>query len=129
MDLQHHAPTRRLATTFVQLAATQPTSGFGEVFQYNNLMAVGRRLHRRPSSSIPDLELGAAYDAAMQEQIFAPLGMRDTTFDMATALAGDHASPHGDDLDGKPALASAWTSTTRSCPTARPAAPGPRRTT
>jgi CubicO group peptidase (beta-lactamase class C family) len=31
--------------------------------------------------------------------------MDDSTFDMARALAGDHASPHGDDIDGKPRLA------------------------
>ena len=91
-------------TTFVQLAATEPTSGFGEVFQYNNLMASaagyigGHLVH-------PDLELGAAYDRAMREEIFAPLGMNETTFDYARALAGDHASPHGDDIDGKPSVA------------------------
>jgi CubicO group peptidase (beta-lactamase class C family) len=88
-------------TTFTQLAATQPTSGFGETFQYNNLMAsaagyIGGHL------VYPDRELGAAYDAAMREQIFNPLGMDETTFDMARALSGDHASPHGDDIDGKP---------------------------
>lgn len=89
------------STTFRQLAATEPTSGFGEAFQYNNLMASaagfigGHIVH-------PDRELGAAYDAAMQEKIFDPLGMRDTTFSMARALASpDHASPHGRDLDGK----------------------------
>jgi hypothetical protein len=27
------------STTFRQLARTEPTTGFGEVFQYNNLMA------------------------------------------------------------------------------------------
>lgn len=86
--------------TFVQLAATEPTSGFGEVFQYNNLMAsaagyIGAHIVH------PDRELGAAYDAAMQERIFGPLSMRDTTFSMARALAGDHASPHADDVDGK----------------------------
>ena len=91
-------------TTFTQLAATEPTSGFGEVFQYNNLMASaagyigGHLVH-------PDLELGAAYDRAMREEIFAPLGMNETTFDYARALAGDHASPHGDDIDGKPSVA------------------------
>ncbi len=42
----------------------------------------------------PHLELGAAYDRAMQERIFAPLGMHDATFDMAKALRGNHASPH-----------------------------------
>jgi CubicO group peptidase (beta-lactamase class C family) len=42
----------------------------------------------------------------MQEMIFDPLAMGETTFDMARALAADHASPHGDDIDGKPTLAS-----------------------
>ena len=88
------------AATFAQLAATEPTSKFGEVFQYNNLMAtaagfIGAHL------VYPNLELGAAYDKAMQAKIFDPLGMKDTTFSMATALAGDHASPHGEDVDGK----------------------------
>jgi CubicO group peptidase (beta-lactamase class C family) len=48
--------------------------------------------------------LGAAYDEAMQKKIFDPLGMKSTTFDMGRALRGNHASPHGDDIDGKPAL-------------------------
>jgi CubicO group peptidase (beta-lactamase class C family) len=83
----------------------QPTSKFGEVFQYSNLMAtaagyIGAHLVH------PDMELGAAYDDAMQKKIFDPLGMKSTTFDYARALAGDHASPHGDDVDGKPSVAS-----------------------
>lgn len=92
-------------TTFTQLAATEPTSGFGEVFQYNNLMAsaagfIGGHLYH------PELELGAAYDRAMQEQIFDPLQMHDTTFDMMKAQAGDHASPHGNGLLDTPQVAS-----------------------
>jgi len=92
--------------TFAQLAATEPTSAFGDVFQYNNLMAsaagyIGAHIVH------PDREIGAAYDAAMQEKIFGPLGMRDTTFSMARALAAaDHASPHGKDIDGKLQLTS-----------------------
>jgi CubicO group peptidase (beta-lactamase class C family) len=88
------------STTFSFLAATEPTSKFGEVFQYSNLMATaagyigGHIVH-------PDRELGAAYDVAMQEMIFDPLGMRDTTFSIDKALAADHASPHGEDFDGK----------------------------
>jgi CubicO group peptidase (beta-lactamase class C family) len=31
--------------------------------------------------------------------------MNSTTFDMARAQKGNHASPHGDDVDGKPAVA------------------------
>ncbi len=93
------------STTFAQLADTQPTSGFGEVFQYNNLMAsaagyIGGQLVS------PGVELGAAYDGAMQRMIFDPLGMTETTFDMAKALRGDHASPHADDIDGHPTVAS-----------------------
>jgi CubicO group peptidase (beta-lactamase class C family) len=83
----------------------QPTSKFGEVFQYSNLMAaaagyIGTHL------VYPNRELGAAYDEAMQQKIFDPLGMKSTTFDYARALAGNHASPHGDDVDGKPTVAS-----------------------
>ncbi len=86
-------------------ATMQPTSKFGELFQYSNPMAGGRRLHRRPRRSIPTLELGAAYDQAMQTQVFDPLGMKATTFDYAQALRGNHAGPHAPDIDGKPARA------------------------
>ncbi len=91
-------------TELALLGTMQPTSKFGEVFQYSNLMAaaagyIGAHL------VYPNLELGAAYDKAMQEKIFDPLGMKSTTFDYARALAGNHASPHGDDIDGKPTVA------------------------
>jgi CubicO group peptidase (beta-lactamase class C family) len=87
------------------LGTMQPTSKFGEAFQYSNLMAaaagyIGAHL------VYPNMELGAAYDKAMQKKIFDPLGMKSTTFDYARALAGNHASPHGDDIDGKPTVAS-----------------------
>ena len=87
------------------LGTMQPTSKFGEVFQYSNLMAAaagyigGHIVH-------PDRDLGSAYDAAMQEMIFDPLGMTSTTFDYAKALAGNHATPHGEDVDGHPKVAS-----------------------
>ena len=92
-------------STFTLLAATQPTSKFGEVFQYNNLMAsaagfIGGHL------VYPQLEIGAAYDRAMQNLIFDPLGMTETTFDYDKALGGDHASPHSMGLDGAEHVAS-----------------------
>ena len=92
-------------TELALLGTMQPTSKFGEVFQYSNMMAaaagyIGAHL------VYPNLELGAAYDKAMQEKIFDPLGMKATTFDYARALAGNHATPHGDDIDGKPTVAS-----------------------
>ncbi len=92
------------ASTFTLLSSMQPTSHFGEVFQYSNLMAsaagyIGAHLEE------PSSELGAAYDEAMQTQIFNPLGMTETTFDMQRAQSGNFASPHADDVDGHPALA------------------------
>jgi CubicO group peptidase (beta-lactamase class C family) len=42
----------------------------------------------------------------MQKEIFNPLGMTDTTFDMERAQHGDFASPHSDDVDGHPKVAS-----------------------
>jgi CubicO group peptidase (beta-lactamase class C family) len=54
----------------------------------------------------PNLELGAAYDLAMQKQVFDPLGMKITTFDYDRALLGNHATPHGFDVDGHTAVAS-----------------------
>ncbi len=80
------------------LATMQPTSRFGALFQYSNPMAAaagfagGHVLH-------PDMELGAAYDAAMQSLVFDPLGMRDTTFDYAKAQSGNFSIPHGDDVE------------------------------
>jgi CubicO group peptidase (beta-lactamase class C family) len=92
-------------STLALLGTMQPTSKFGEVFQYSNLMAAAAG-YIGAHVVYPNMELGAAYDLAMQNKIFDPLGMKSTTFDYARALAGDHASPHGDDVDGKPAVAS-----------------------
>jgi CubicO group peptidase (beta-lactamase class C family) len=86
--------------TFRQLAETQPTSRFGELFQYNNLMASAAG-YLGGALAHPGMELGAAFDRAMEERIFAPLGMRDTTFSFAEGMSGDWARPHGLDLDGR----------------------------
>lgn len=102
-DMQWSLNTRAstpASDTFVQLAATEPTSGFGEVFQYNNLMAsaagyIGGHL------LYPRMELGRAYDRAMREKIFAPLGMKATGFDSASVMRGNWARPHAYDLDGR----------------------------
>ncbi len=87
-------------TVMATLATMQPTSGFGELFQYSNPMAAaagfigGQVAH-------PGTELGAGYDQAMQELVFDPLGMSNTTFDYAKAQTGNYASPHGYDIDRK----------------------------
>lgn len=100
-------PNTPASDTFLQLASTQPTSRFGEVYQYNNLMAsaagyIGGHL------AFPDYELGQAYDAAMRTKIFMPLGMTGTTLDYSKAMSSpDRTTAHGDDLDGKTKVANA----------------------
>lgn len=93
------------ADTFRLLAETEPTSKFGEAFQYNNLMASAAG-YIAGHIYYPDMELGAAFDRAMKEKVWLPLGMADSTMGMEEALAADHASPHGDDLYGKTAIES-----------------------
>ena len=88
------------ASSLSLLGTMQPTSRFGEVFQYSNLMAAAAG-YLGGSRVAPGKELGAAYDEAMKAKVFAPLGMATTTFDFAQALRGDVAQPHGEDVDGK----------------------------
>jgi CubicO group peptidase (beta-lactamase class C family) len=86
------------------LATMQPTSKFGDLFQYSNPMA-GAAGFTAGHVLFPALELGAAYDLAMQRLVFDPLSMKSTTFDFARAQAGNHAAAHAPDIDGKPAHA------------------------
>ncbi len=88
------------------LGTMQPTSKFGELFQYSNPLAaaagfIGGHV------AFPKLELGKAYDEAMRTRVFAPLGMKATTFDFKRAQTGNYAVPHSHDIDGRtmPALA------------------------
>jgi CubicO group peptidase (beta-lactamase class C family) len=88
------------ASSLASLATMQPTSRFGEIYQYSNVMA-GAAGYVGAHIVHPNKELGAAYDEAIQSKVFAPLGMTRTTFDFPTAMSGNFASPHGDDVDGK----------------------------
>lgn len=85
--------------TFAQLVHTEPTSSYGKIFQYSNTMASAAG-YIAGHLEYPNLPLGQAYDKAMQTLIFDPLGMSRTTFDMKKALSEDHASPHGQNIDG-----------------------------
>jgi CubicO group peptidase (beta-lactamase class C family) len=82
------------------LGTMQPTSGFGEVFQYSNIMASGAGYVAGYLYN-PKMELGAAYDEAMSRKVFEPLEMKSTTFDYGRALKGNHATPHAWDVNGK----------------------------
>ncbi|MFT3698033.1 MAG: serine hydrolase domain-containing protein [Kofleriaceae bacterium] len=86
-------------TIMTSLGTMMPTSKFGELFQYSNLMAAAGG-YTGGHAVFPKLELGAAYDKAMQTLVFDPLGMKATTFDYARVLRSNHASPHGIDIDG-----------------------------
>lgn len=85
-------------TVMATLGTMQPTSGFGELFQYSNTMAAAAG-YIGGQVAYPGSELGTGYDKAMQALVFDPLGMHDTTFDYAKAQAGNFARPHGYDID------------------------------
>lgn len=91
--------------TFRQLAQSEPTSDFGELYQYNNLMASAAG-YLGGALAYPDMELGAAFDKAMETRIFDPLGMSNTTFDFEVGESGNWARPHGFDVDGEVKLLS-----------------------
>ncbi|MBV8731871.1 MAG: beta-lactamase family protein [Acidobacteriia bacterium] len=86
------------------LGTMQPTSKFGELFQYSNLMASAAG-YTAAHVLYPEMEVGAAYDRGMQTYVFGPLGMKATTFDYMRALAANHAAAHAPDIDGKSAKA------------------------
>ena len=91
-------------TALRSLGTMHPTSKFGEMFQYSNPMAAAAG-YTGGHVAFPTLDLGAAYDTAMQTLVFGPLGMTSTTFNYSRALAGNHASPHAPDVDSKTSVA------------------------
>jgi CubicO group peptidase (beta-lactamase class C family) len=91
-------------TTLALLGTMQPTSKFGELFQYSNLMAAAAG-YTGAHVIHPDTELGAAYDSAMQSYVFDPLGMKETTFNAQRSLSTNHAGSHSPDAEGKTARA------------------------
>jgi CubicO group peptidase (beta-lactamase class C family) len=87
------------------LGTMQPTSKFGEMFQYSNVLASAAG-YVAAHAVHPEHGLGEAYDKAMQSRVFDPLGMAATTFDYDAALATEnHARPHSVDVNGDPAVA------------------------
>jgi CubicO group peptidase (beta-lactamase class C family) len=93
------------AVVMQTLGGMQPTTKFGDLFQYSNLMAAAAG-YVAGQSITPGKELGAAYDEAMQARVFDPLGMKSVTFQIAQAERGNHARPHGIDADGRVVVAS-----------------------
>jgi CubicO group peptidase (beta-lactamase class C family) len=83
---------------------TLATMQLGELFQYSNPMAAAAG-YIGGHVAFPKIELGKAYDQAMQTRVFNPLGMTNTTFDFKKAQRGNAAAPHAPDVDGKTAVA------------------------
>jgi CubicO group peptidase (beta-lactamase class C family) len=81
------------------LATMQPTSAFGELYQYSNLLAAAAG-YIGGHVAFPKLELGEAYDQAMRSRVFVPLGMKTTTLDHDRAQRGNWARPYAPDIDG-----------------------------
>jgi len=84
-----------------EMKQMKPTTGFGETFQYSNyLVAAGgyaaARAYRQQGS------LQDAYELAMRQLVFEPLGMKQTSFDRGDG--GTAASPHAPDFEGNTVL-------------------------
>lgn len=90
------SPEARLA----QLAAMQPTTGFGETFQYSNAL-VSASGFAAAHALRPRAALAEAYEQAMRETLFEPMGMTSTTLSARAATRGNHARPHGLDARGE----------------------------
>ena len=76
------------------LRAMKPTTGFGETFQYSNLMvASGGYAAAMTASGQKDLR--RAYAEAMTSEVLGPLGMTSTSLDLDAARKREHARPHG----------------------------------
>jgi len=90
------SPEARMA----EMRAMRPTTGFGETFQYSNLLvAVGGYAAAR--ACVPDGPLEDAFDKAIREHVFHPLGMNDTYLRQEDALRGEAAAPHASGFDGR----------------------------
>jgi CubicO group peptidase (beta-lactamase class C family) len=89
------------ADVFKELALMRPTTRLRETYQYQNHMAAaGGYVAARAWKA--KLDRGEAYDTAMRELVFRPLGMRSTTLDHNSAVESrNRAAPHARDLKGR----------------------------
>jgi CubicO group peptidase (beta-lactamase class C family) len=75
------------------LRAMKPTTGFGETFQYSNLMvASGGYVAAMTAARTKDLR--RAYADVMNAEVLRPLGMTSTVLDLDVAHKREHAMPH-----------------------------------
>lgn len=85
-------------TRIASMRDMQPTTGFGETFQYSNLMVAAggylASLAVAPTRGGKTPRFDDAYAAAMRAQVLGPLGMKSTSLFTEQALRGEHAMPH-----------------------------------
>ncbi|MBP6869279.1 beta-lactamase family protein [Candidatus Babeliales bacterium] len=109
-NYDYATPALRMA----EMKEMKPTTGFGETFQYNNSMVMAGG-YIAGHVAYPDLELGTAYDKAMQSRVFDPLNMTSTTFNFNQLQ--QPAMPHGQTLQGDyiamPVDSELWTTSIR----------------
>jgi len=96
LDFENGSPRKEMDL----IGTMQPTTGFGETFQYSNDLASAAG-YVAGHVVEPKAELGAAYERAMQSRVLGPLGMTETTFDLARVGREVHATGHETDFDGK----------------------------
>lgn len=97
----NEGPNTPAISVFDELAHTMPTSGFGEIYQYNNQMAAAAG-YLAGYVLFPELELGEAYDKAIKEYVLTPLNMVDSTFLPSVAMQdGHYAKAYSLDLNGQ----------------------------
>jgi CubicO group peptidase (beta-lactamase class C family) len=102
LEFRTSTPQRKLD----ELAAFALSSEPGEKFHYSDLLVAAAGFVGG-HAAYPDLELGAAYDKALQTRVLRPLGMTATTLDHRLALRRpNRASAHSAARNGKqtPAL-------------------------
>ncbi|MBA3416925.1 MAG: beta-lactamase family protein [Chloroflexia bacterium] len=83
------------------VAAFPLTAPLGERYEYSNqAFAIGGYAAAVAAGAAPD-DLLEGYGLAMRQRVLGPLGMPNSTFDLAAVLAsGDYAVPHAADLSG-----------------------------
>ncbi|MBU1241770.1 beta-lactamase family protein [Myxococcota bacterium] len=82
-----------------ELGGMKPSTGLKETFQYqNHMVAAGGFLSAHVL--FPKLSMDKAYEKAMKERVFTPLGMKGTLLDLdAARKVKNHATPHSQDMD------------------------------
>jgi CubicO group peptidase (beta-lactamase class C family) len=100
LDLLFHFKNVTAEDRMAEMRAMTPTTDFGETFQYSNyLVAAGG--YAAAHAYAPDAPLEAAYERAMRELVFEPLGMEATTLPPRAPSESHAAAPHALDLAGE----------------------------